>query len=185
MVSQPLFSLGRATRNYGQDVDEFKPERWISGGGDDGAAADGDKPKAELPDPLPFCELPALVAEGAVEDVLLRLAQHGCLAGNVLVNTPTAVFARALNQFLLLPRHCSFPLLPSRLAAVGPRDCVGRALAMLELQAVLATLVGRFSFALPPGVEGEGVAVLEAMVCYHITLHARNGMPLLVTPREA
>ncbi|KIY98165.1 cytochrome P450 [Monoraphidium neglectum] len=66
---------------------------------------------------------------------------------------------------------------------IGPRDCIGRALAMLELQVVLATLVGCFAFALPPGVKGEGVAALEAMVCYHITLHPRDGLKLCATPR--
>ena len=64
--------------------------------------------------------------------------------------------------------------------SVGPRDCVGQALAMLELQAVVATLVGRFRWAMPPGAPP-----LDAIARYHITLFPEGGLPLLATPRTA
>jgi hypothetical protein len=54
---------------------------------------------------------------------------------------------------------------------------------MLELQVVIATLVGRFSFSLPPGEEAS-VAALQRRAGYHITLFCRGGMPLVATPRE-
>jgi cytochrome P450 len=58
-------------------------------------------------------------------------------------------------------------------SAAGPRDCVGQALAMLELQAVLATLAGRFAWALPgggaAGTGGEGsIEPLQRVLCYHM-----------------
>jgi hypothetical protein len=53
---------------------------------------------------------------------------------------------------------------------------------MLELQVVIATLVGRFSFSLPPG-EAPGVDGLTRRITYAVTMHPRGGMPLIAAPR--
>jgi hypothetical protein len=92
----------------------------------------------------------------------------------------------------------------------GPRDCVGQSLAKLELQAMLATLVGRF--VLSPGsdlqkklaaaapataaagdeVDGDGelydvafnpAEVLKDCIMYHVTLQPKGGMRLQFAPR--
>lgn len=65
--------------------------------------------------------------------------------------------------------------------SIGPRDCAGQALARLELQAVIAMLVGRFEIELAPEVGGwEG---LLARRMYHITLQVQGGLPMRFRPR--
>jgi hypothetical protein len=65
--------------------------------------------------------------------------------------------------------------------SIGPRDCAGQALARLELQVVIATLVGNFSVKLAPEVGGwEG---LLARRMFHTTLQVKGGLPLLLMPR--
>jgi cytochrome P450 len=54
----------------------------------------------------------------------------------------------------------------------GPRACIGANFAMLEAQIILATLLARFSFALPPGFRPRPRMWL--------TLRPADGMPLLV-----
>lgn len=66
--------------------------------------------------------------------------------------------------------------------AAGPRDCIGQALANLELQAVIATLVGRFRFSPAPG-GASSIRELDELTCYHITLFPKGGMRLMATPR--
>lgn len=64
---------------------------------------------------------------------------------------------------------------------VGQRDCIGQTLARMELQVVLALLLGRFRFELGPEVGGsEG---LQERMVYHITLQPDNGLPMKAIPR--
>jgi len=65
--------------------------------------------------------------------------------------------------------------------SIGPRDCAGQALARLELQVVIAAVVGNFKVQLAPEVGGwEG---LLGKRMFHTTLQMRGGLPLLLTPR--
>lgn len=66
--------------------------------------------------------------------------------------------------------------------SIGPRDCIGQSLAKLELQVVLATLVGRFRFQLGPELAG-GFADVTARAAFRVTLFPRGGMPLRAVPR--
>ena len=63
--------------------------------------------------------------------------------------------------------------------SVGPRDCVGQQLALLELQMVVATLAGRFEW------EGDALGVeLREHITYHVTLQPKGGsLCLRATPR--
>jgi cytochrome P450/predicted ester cyclase len=58
----------------------------------------------------------------------------------------------------------------------GPRHCVGKFFALLEMPVVLATLYSQFSLASLPG------HILEAEAL--VTLRPRNGLPMIVTPRN-
>ena len=62
----------------------------------------------------------------------------------------------------------------------GPRNCIGQALAMAELRTALAVLLGSFFFELPEGVQ-RGKFIEEEEVWW-VTLQAKHGMPLRVTP---
>lgn len=57
----------------------------------------------------------------------------------------------------------------------GPRTCIGSAFALQEATLVLATLVQRFDFELPPGV--------EVWPLQRVTLRPANGLPMRVSPR--
>ncbi|GBF98134.1 cytochrome P450 [Raphidocelis subcapitata] len=70
--------------------------------------------------------------------------------------------------------------------SVGPRDCVGQTLAMLELQAAIATLAGRFEFSLTDEAAALGlgsIAPLQRLVAHHITMFPRGGLKLCVAAR--
>ena len=64
--------------------------------------------------------------------------------------------------------------------STGPRNCIGQALALAELRTVLAVLVANFFFELPEGVERD--KFLEEKEVAWVTLQARHGLPLKVTP---
>ena len=59
--------------------------------------------------------------------------------------------------------------------AAGPRTCVGGALAMFQIQLVLAQILQRFEVRPVPGHRVEPIA--------RLTLEPRFGMPLTLTPR--
>lgn len=66
--------------------------------------------------------------------------------------------------------------------STGPRDCVGRTLAMLELQAVVGMMVGRFRWE----VDAKGAEDLRKRAQYHLTLAPIPGQLLLrAVPRTA
>ena len=69
----------------------------------------------------------------------------------------------------------------------GPRDCVGRGLAMPLLHVALATLVARFRLALPHGVRDGGSsddgAKWEPDEVVALTAHPAGGAVLDLTPR--
>jgi hypothetical protein len=65
--------------------------------------------------------------------------------------------------------------------SIGTRNCVGQALALVELKAVLATLVGTFRFSLHPSMGGfVGVDVSAKQT---VTLRPENGLLMTLTPR--
>jgi len=59
--------------------------------------------------------------------------------------------------------------------AVGPRQCIGNAFALMEAQIVLATITRKWRLSLIPG----GNAVADPKV----TLRPRDGLPMTLTPR--
>jgi len=65
--------------------------------------------------------------------------------------------------------------------SVGPRDCVGQALARLELQVFLAMLLSQFRLQLAP-VMGGPKAAREAIV-YHLTFNMAAGLWMTAEPR--
>lgn len=76
----------------------------------------------------------------------------------------------------------------------GPRDCIGQALAKLELQVVLATMVSRFRVLPGPQLEQElqiaaktgqpPLTAIHALAGAHLTLQPEDGtMKLRLEPR--
>ena len=64
--------------------------------------------------------------------------------------------------------------------STGPRNCIGQALALAELRTVLAVLMSNFIFELPEGVQRE--KFIEEEEVWWVTLQAKHGLPLKVTP---
>lgn len=139
MVMCSPFVMGLQRRNYGDDVLQFKPERWMAGGGTKAGSGDG-----------------------AAADAARETDQDGSGAA-----APGRAAAAAAP-----PDPLPF--------STGPRDCAGLALAYLELQVVVATLVGRFSWAIDGAASASD---LHALAGYHVTLQAEGGLRLRATPR--
>jgi cytochrome P450 len=65
--------------------------------------------------------------------------------------------------------------------SIGSRNCVGQALALVELKAVLALLLGTFRFNLHPSMGGfEGV---DASAKQTVTLRPEHGLLMTLQPR--
>src|SRR5207253_8324121 len=75
--------------------------------------------------------------------------------------TPEATAAR--------PRHAYWPF------GMGPRMCIGNALAIMEAQIIIAMIAQSYQLRLPPGA----VVAPQAGV----TLRPRDGMPMRMYPR--
>ena len=155
MVAPGCTSL--QSRLYGATAREFDPSRWLpaaaaNGGGSKGAAAAA-------------AAGGGAAAADAARDVAPQADQDGVDG------------AAAANATAAPPVPDSLNLAFSE----GPRSCVGLPLAMLELQAVVATLVGRLRF----DSDERGAAPLLAAAAYHVTLGAKGGrVHLRASPRE-
>jgi cytochrome P450 len=68
-----------------------------------------------------------------------------------------------------LPKFAYFPF------SGGPRVCIGSSFAMMEAVLLLATMAQRFRFTLAPGY--------SVKLWPTITLHPKNGMPMVLTER--
>jgi cytochrome P450 len=135
MVMVSPYAIANQARLYGDDVTQYRPERWL-------ARSEGG---AE------YLQGEAMAGNGGCGEQQQPQQQQG-----------------------VVPDAIPF--------SVGPRDCVGRALADLELQVVVSMLVGRFRW------EGDATDAddLKRRACYHVTLQPRGGsMMLRATPREA
>lgn len=66
--------------------------------------------------------------------------------------------------------------------SMGSRSCVGQSLALVELKAVLAMLLGNFSFTLAP--EMGGYAGVEASAQQTVTLRPSNGVLMTLQHRS-
>jgi len=150
MVAPYVTSL--QTRIYGADVRDYRPERWLVGGG-------GGK-------------LPAAASTNSLHesDGQRELDQDAAHGQRTTAPSSAAAAAEGVGPADPLP------------FSEGPRDCVGRSLAMLELQAVVATLVGRFKFE----SDAKSADDLREHAAYHVTLQQEGGKMLLrATPRVA
>lgn len=67
--------------------------------------------------------------------------------------------------------------------SIGSRNCVGQALALVELKAVLALLLGSFAFTLHPSM--GGYAGVDASARQTVTLRPEYGLLMTLRPRAA
>ncbi|KAL3140970.1 hypothetical protein ABBQ32_005492 [Trebouxia sp. C0010 RCD-2024] len=67
--------------------------------------------------------------------------------------------------------------------SMGPRNCSGQPLALMNIKTTLAVLLSRFCFALPEGVHRE--KFIEEEEVWWITLQVRHGLKLRVSPISA
>jgi cytochrome P450 len=163
LIVEPFYAMSRAAALYGADADQFRPQRWLKPAAGDAVVA-GDGAKAGPPDAMPF-SVGAHAMRGGRALLHLRLSPfpHARVAPQALRAAPPCP-----GRSVPAP-HRRRPSRPPPPCAPGPRDCVGQALAMLELQAVIATLVGRFEWALPGAGGGLGTtAPLQQLLCYHM-----------------
>ena len=66
--------------------------------------------------------------------------------------------------------------------STGPRNCVGQSLALTEARTILATLLARFQFDLPEGVNRE--KFIETDEVWWVTLQVKEDLLLKLTPLQ-
>eukprot|EP00879_Flechtneria_rotunda_P019547 GHRR01020534.1.p1 GENE.GHRR01020534.1~~GHRR01020534.1.p1 ORF type:complete len:610 (+),score=222.87 GHRR01020534.1:694-2523(+) len=195
----PPYPIGASQHNYGPTANYFIPERWLepqqlqqvqrlkstamaAGNALTGSATHGDNNNGSSSD------------SGSVKGN--GLGQHDPVA---VVQAGSTTAASALPGSKA-PEGLAF--------LIGPRDCMGQTLARIELQALIATLVGHFKLepsqklaadlaTAAAGADGTSkanggdssklgfnpVTVLKQSIMYHITLQPRDDMKLKLTPR--
>lgn len=163
----PIWTVAHSERNYGETADLFIPERWMLDHPADHQPATGNRESAA---PATFDNAGNAPSHQNSDDANsdTRLPAS-CQAGSAAALNPSKLASKGLS----IPDALAF--------SAGPRDCIGQALAKIEMQAVLATLVGKFHFDLAPEVGGiEGV---KRRLVNHITLSPKGGMPVRISPR--
>ncbi len=177
MRSSP-FLMGLSEENFGPSARQFDPSRWLVRGED---SADHGTVRAEPT---------ARVMDAAKAN---RAAPNGTANGaacNVVANGAAHDVADEPTGAAKAPPAAAMPF------SWGPRDCIGQALARLELQVMLAVLVGRYRLApaldlLQDGPEywkdtsadPDSIVPLRRRAVYNITMGTKHGLPLLLTPR--
>ncbi|KAG1669637.1 hypothetical protein FOA52_010797 [Chlamydomonas sp. UWO 241] len=143
----PGCALDRSIAVYGEDADEFRPDRWLSrssdSGGKDGAGI-------------------SWASTGAYDDE--DAGGVADQASAALVQGPSAGRLKEPIAF-----------------SMGPRDCVGQALARLDAQVFLAMLFSRFRVSLAPGMDSP--EEIWSKTAYHVTLAMPDGLWLCMASR--
>jgi cytochrome P450 len=177
----PGCALDRSIAVYGEDADDFRPDRWLSRssdtGGKDGAgiawagtgAYDGDDAGGD-----------------AAASVQGRLwAEAGRRAMRKHAHAHAALCEPRTHAHACTPpcRHrvCAGRLKEPIAFSMGPRDCVGQALARLDAQVFLAMLFSRFRVSLAPGMGSP--EEIWSKTAYHVTLTMPDGLWLCMEAR--
>jgi Cytochrome P450 len=182
-VMIPLLPLSLSTQNYGSDALIFRPDRWLvngstTDGGSNGHSNGTATQCAKVASAAEDMESSDTASAGIDQATPGVVADHG---GNQPTGATTTTTGVAV-----YPDPQSF--------SAGPRDCIGQALAKLELQVVVSTLVSRMSFTPGPRLEEElrcaaatgqpPITALHALAGVHVTLQPEDGEMLLrVLPR--
>ena len=157
-----LHTIHNSKEAWGENAEEFLPERWLPRDGnshqtheeDPLSAPEGDGKDVSSRGATPV-SLPASKIDGAFSDNS-HLASPSCYAGS----------GYSSEELCFLP------------FSYGIRNCVGMNLALMELRITLLGLIARYHFSLE-GNENE-----EDMFETVFTLRPRHGCPIRVAKRE-
>jgi cytochrome P450 len=150
-----IYSLHNSKAIWGEDVDQFRPERWLDLNAGSSKSRSGDDEDADV-DPLD--------ADGAY-------AKRMSATANNPLASPAAYAGVGLNSDELC--YCPF--------AYGPRNCVGMNLSLMEMRATLLALVSSYHFELAD----ESMRDEKKMIApTTFTMRPAGGLPIKITKRK-
>ena len=159
MLWVPHHALHNTTFNWGADVDDFKPDRWL---------APGAEYAAKLPMPTEWYGgwYDADAHNKAIDAAAKATSASPAAEDAIDPDDIAAEKGRA-------KRYIPF--------AEGPRNCVGQSLAKVSLVATLASLLPKFKFELDESM--GGAAGVRAREQYTLVTGIENGMWMKAVPR--
>jgi cytochrome P450 len=164
-----LYTIQNSKEAWGEDAEEFLPERWLPRDGKTHHTHEEEDPLS-----APIETVGKNSSSSSVSGPQSALKINSATSDNSHLASPSCYAGSGYSSEEL----CFLPF------SYGLRNCVGMNLALMELRITLLSLISRYHFTLGPKGEEFGMGEGEDLFETVFTLRPRNGCPIRVTKRE-